>query len=169
MSEISDLLGLTLSEVVGGEGSEDFAAHLGWYREQVENGTDPEKLYLSLMRQCDKLKEQFATLEKSLDNPDDRLEKMKAAYENTLQGHLQEARALRAGRHNWRTYDGKQDTLPKENIECVVWPEWKQSNGLLPVELNLYHENGGWITEEDERIDSVHVGDKWIPWEELWR
>ena len=99
---------------------------------------------------------------------DDRLEKMKAAYEKKIKGLLEDIRRLRAGRYNWRTYDGTDATLPGENVECVVWPEWKQRNNLAPVELNLYHENGAWITEEDERIDSVHVGDKWIPWRELW-
>ena len=83
-------------------------------------------------------------------NVDDRLEKMQAY------------------KYNWRTYDGTNTTLPGESVECVAWPEWKQRYGHMPVEMNLYHKDGGWITEEDERIDSVHVGDKWIPWKELW-
>lgn len=99
---------------------------------------------------------------------DDRMEKLQAAYEKKINGLLEDICRLRAGRYNWRTYDGTDATLPGENVECVVWPEWKQRNKLAPVELNLYHENGAWVTEEDERIDSVRVCDKWIPWKELW-
>ena len=91
-----------------------------------------------------------------------------AAYEKKIKGLLEDIRRLRADRYNWRTYDGTDATLPGENVECVVFPEWKQRNKLAPVELNLYHKDGAWITEEDERIDSVHVGDKWVPWKELW-
>lgn len=101
-------------------------------------------------------------------NVDDRLEKMQAAYEKKIKGLLEDIRRLRADRYNWRTYDGTDATLPGENVECVVWPEWKQRYGHMPVEMNLYHKDGAWITEEDERIDFIHVGDKWIPWKELW-
>ena len=180
--------------------SEEFKEHISWYRRSVEEGVNPETLYSELMRQCDKLKSKLGQL---IDEPDERIANLQAAYEKKIQGLLSEVRALRdwkavnarkfvrselktdmfrrqlkglhkrvrflrEKKHNWRTYNGTDATLPRENVECVVWPEWKQRNNLAPVELNLYHENGAWITEEDERIDSVHTGDKWIPWKELW-
>lgn len=97
-----------------------------------------------------------------------RMASQREMFRRQLKGLHKRVRIMQAYKYNWRTYDGTDATLPGENVECVVWPEWKQRNNLAPVELNLYHENGAWITEEDERIDSVHVGDKWIPWKELW-
>ena len=99
---------------------------------------------------------------------DERIANMQAAYERKIQGLLKDVRELRAGRYNWRTYDGTPETLPGKNVECVVWAKWRQDNGCMPSEINLYHDNGTWVTEEDERIDYACVGDKWIPWEELW-
>lgn len=97
-----------------------------------------------------------------------RMASQREMFRRQLKGLHKRVRIMQAYKYNWRTYDGTDATLPGENVECVVWPEWKQRNKLAPVELNLYHKDGAWITEEDERIDSVHVGDKWIPWKELW-
>lgn len=97
-----------------------------------------------------------------------RMDCQKEMFRRQLKGLHKRVRIMQAYKYNWRTYDGTDATLPGENVECVVWPEWKQRNNLAPVELNLYHENGAWVTEEDERIDSVRVCDKWIPWKELW-
>lgn len=99
---------------------------------------------------------------------DDRLEKMQAAYEKKVQGLLRDVRELRSGRYNWRTYDGTPETLPGENVECVVWAKWRQDNGCMPSEINLYLRGSEWIGEDGMTVEELKHGDKWIPWDELW-
>ena len=80
-----------------------------------------------------------------------RMARQREMFRRQLKGLHKRVRIMQAYKYNWRTYNGTDATLPRENVECVVWPEWKQRNNLAPVELNLYHENGAWITEEDEK------------------